>query len=565
MQIVICLVGIIILAILTQHAISWAGSILHQIGDTGQQYALFVFSDDRHQPMTNNILMNIFIPNIVSVFLYMLLRKYEIVHVSIWICLYVVFYFLYRFILICVILQRKELYTYKYEVGIAFVALVICLLLNVYFFGEKENLLISIGELKEELWFAIILIVYSFVKHILDNKVKQNDVLTRHQLQKYIINKFEILYKRFQSITNISLEDRHAWLIIYAIMIFENFNRGNAFRRFEKLKLKTVGHATVGIMQISSDKNLSDEESILQAYDYILGYGKKNEIDFLYEIPSLLLNNLLLAYNSDDNYASSVTYIYQCLYSFVYDKEPYCKAFMFGKYDSSISEDIKVDRVRISCDGIGDLIRKIENHTEICIQHGYYNIFHEMEENEHVRVDRGIDGWEVKLFNLSDLVIDGQNSVLFSPFGKCTVLCLDHCNNLEIRNFKMKKEWAEDNWEEIIQCIACDNINIRNTTLFGGVGFEECYNIRLENVCLRDAKQEKTLIRTDNTVNLENVEIFNCYTDEAIIDTDGETLICKNVRIHDNKYRKNPNALSKVDGIVWDRNEQLSWLDGMQF
>ena len=38
---IICLISVIILAILTQHAISWAGSMLHQIGDTGQNYALF--------------------------------------------------------------------------------------------------------------------------------------------------------------------------------------------------------------------------------------------------------------------------------------------------------------------------------------------------------------------------------------------------------------------------------------------------------------------------------------------------------------------------------------------
>ena len=90
---IICLISVIILAILTQHAISWAGSMLHQIGDTGQNYALFIFSDDRHQPMTNNILMNIFIPNIVSVFLYMIFRKYGISYIPIWVCLYVFFLF----------------------------------------------------------------------------------------------------------------------------------------------------------------------------------------------------------------------------------------------------------------------------------------------------------------------------------------------------------------------------------------------------------------------------------------------------------------------------------------
>ena len=37
-----CLISVIILAVITQHVIGWAGSILHQIGDTGQNYALFV-------------------------------------------------------------------------------------------------------------------------------------------------------------------------------------------------------------------------------------------------------------------------------------------------------------------------------------------------------------------------------------------------------------------------------------------------------------------------------------------------------------------------------------------
>lgn len=80
-----CLISVIILAVITQHVIGWAGSILHQIGDTGQNYALFVFMDDRHQPMTNNILMNIFIPNIVSVFLYIVLQKLSVSNITIWV------------------------------------------------------------------------------------------------------------------------------------------------------------------------------------------------------------------------------------------------------------------------------------------------------------------------------------------------------------------------------------------------------------------------------------------------------------------------------------------------
>ena len=128
------------------------------------------------------------------------------------------------------------------------------------------------------------------------------------------------------------------------------------------------------------------------------------------------------------------------------------------------------------------------------MKHAKYNIFNEMEENEHVRVDGDDDGWRVRLYNLSNFVIDGENSLFFSPFGKCTVLCFDHCYDFEVRNLVIKKEKAKENWQEIVQCIACNKISIKNVILFGGIGFEESDNIQLENVCLQDAKQENTLI-----------------------------------------------------------------------
>lgn len=419
-----CLISVIILAVITQHVIGWAGSILHQIGDTGQNYALFVFMDDRHQPMTNNILMNIFIPNIVSVFLYIVLQKLSVSNITIWVGLYVLFYFVYRFILICVILRRKELYTIRYEWGMAVSSLIICLLLICFFFGKNNNLLISVNDLKEELWFAILLIIYTFIKNILDSKVKQDDVLTRRQLEKYINNNFEILYRRYHRELNITREDRQVWLIIFSIMIFENFNRGAMLRWLERLKLKVVGHATVGIMQVSSDKVLTDMESILEAYERIIKFGEELNIDFSDELLSLFLNDLLMKYNPDENYASSVTYIYQCLYSFVYDNEPYCRDFGLGKNDTPICEVDKMEKKIIRCGSIREVVWKLKDYTEIHMRSAVYNILDGMEENEHIRVDREYDGWRVRFCNLHNFVIDGENSEWFSPFTQCTVLFL---------------------------------------------------------------------------------------------------------------------------------------------
>lgn len=54
----------------TQIVISWIGKMMYSIGDSRLQYAYFVFTDERETSMSTNILVNVFAPNIVMVFLY---------------------------------------------------------------------------------------------------------------------------------------------------------------------------------------------------------------------------------------------------------------------------------------------------------------------------------------------------------------------------------------------------------------------------------------------------------------------------------------------------------------
>lgn len=63
--------GLIVFAIVSQHIVSWAGSILSSIASEETNYAVFTFSDDRYLPMTTNILMNVCIPNVFMIFIFM--------------------------------------------------------------------------------------------------------------------------------------------------------------------------------------------------------------------------------------------------------------------------------------------------------------------------------------------------------------------------------------------------------------------------------------------------------------------------------------------------------------
>lgn len=61
--------------------------------------------------------------------------------------------------------------------------------------------------------------------------------------------------------------------LIYAVMIYEDFNRPKHLRRIENLFMHILPYKrklTLGIMQVTTDKPLTDEESILFAVDRLL-------------------------------------------------------------------------------------------------------------------------------------------------------------------------------------------------------------------------------------------------------------------------------------------------------
>lgn len=158
-QTIIHIIIICFLAMITHKLVSISGSYLHEIGRVQEPYAVFTFSDDRHDSMTVNILMNIFIPNICMIFLFVGVTFLKWDNITMLMMLYCISYYMYRLVLICLILDRRYLYNVKYELSITLIGVLLGGLLNIFFLQERNTLFISISELREELWFAIILVV----------------------------------------------------------------------------------------------------------------------------------------------------------------------------------------------------------------------------------------------------------------------------------------------------------------------------------------------------------------------------------------------------------------------
>ena len=56
----------------------------------------------------------------------------------------------------------------------------------------EDSFLIYAEKHREELWFAIIIVIYGFVKSILDDRVKQDDILSSKNIDIYIFKSGEI-------------------------------------------------------------------------------------------------------------------------------------------------------------------------------------------------------------------------------------------------------------------------------------------------------------------------------------------------------------------------------------
>ena len=79
---------LLILAILTIFIITLIGSILRRLGPEKTDYSFFEFQKDRQQTVSTNVLIKIFIPNVLMVLIFGVAEKSGNSIIENWILLY---------------------------------------------------------------------------------------------------------------------------------------------------------------------------------------------------------------------------------------------------------------------------------------------------------------------------------------------------------------------------------------------------------------------------------------------------------------------------------------------
>lgn len=171
----------------------------------------------------------------------------------------------------------------------------------------KTNILPDFTTVANELWIIILIFVFQVANNIRLSqdgtvKRKQNYLRTRY---KY----FKNLYgKKISEITQNEVLEA----ITYAILIYEDFNRPKLARVIENIKFRiTKKPHTLGVMQVSSTKLLTDTESVIlgttkivDAYKiYLQKPTEENQEYYEWSVMSQIIDD----YNTGSSYGYEVT------------------------------------------------------------------------------------------------------------------------------------------------------------------------------------------------------------------------------------------------------------------
>lgn len=135
----------------------------------------------------------------------------------------------------------------------------------------KANILPDFTTFANELWIIILIFIFQIT-----NNLRFSQEATQKRKDNYLKNRYHY-FKRFygqliKDLTNNEILES----IVYAIIIYEDFNRPRIARQIENLKFRlTKKTHTLGVMQVRSDKLINDLESVVLGTEKIVGAYKK--------------------------------------------------------------------------------------------------------------------------------------------------------------------------------------------------------------------------------------------------------------------------------------------------
>lgn len=185
---------------------------------------------------------------------------------------------------------------------------------------HKEFLFPTAKELGSAIWLAIVAYAY----HTFNN-VKLSSERTKARKARYLRNRYRTYQQAYGSIIEEIAETKRQEALIYAVLIVETFNRPKLYRLVENVLFYFGLAKTLGVMQVTTEIYINDEESVRLGAKKIVEdhITAKRKIEAR-RYPSgswALRRHVLELYNPDGEYIREVDGLYDEIVEQFYPEE----------------------------------------------------------------------------------------------------------------------------------------------------------------------------------------------------------------------------------------------------
>jgi hypothetical protein len=167
----------------------------------------------------------------------------------------------------------------------------------------KKSLLPDLETAGNELWLALLVFIYA-----VGNNVVIGDSRSPTRRNSYVRHSYMTARAHFGNIIDDNIKDDLLKLIVYAIIVFENYCRPPVVRSLERAWPSQNGRTT-GIMQVASPKPLSDEDSVRKGLDILSKSWENHTHEETWE----RIQSVIAEYNKDDGYIYKVNEVMEII------------------------------------------------------------------------------------------------------------------------------------------------------------------------------------------------------------------------------------------------------------
>jgi hypothetical protein len=224
-----------------------------------------------------------------------------------------------------------------------------------YLVAKKEFLFPNLETLGNQLWLLIIGFMY-----VLLNSVRSSPAKTIKRKNAYLNHRYKLYKEKYGEELSSIIKVPRLEAIVYAIMIYEAFNRPKAARILEAAGFYLGLCRTLGIMQMTTDKFITDLESVRLASTKILndalsardeitrkdysGFASMNEAALSEMKEQNLINAILKQYNGGKFYAGEVLGLFRQIQTRFYADSQHILTALPCSESTEAAEQVSPDR-----------------------------------------------------------------------------------------------------------------------------------------------------------------------------------------------------------------------------